>query len=632
MTDYTTKVAELQADVQTIWKLQCQNLYNSKNLGALAVRESVQNSLDAIGKAIKAGQIKEEEAYIHIDFDSEKLVISDNGIGMDIQTLHEKFLNLGGTTKGDENSVGGFGIAKAVILGCGTGFKVETQDNVLTSEDLGKNPIQKTTFRQGTQITLYGVQTGKHSTIADNPDTFLAAIKDYIFSSDIAVEVLINGQKFESYFTKTVKTRRSPGQFNISSDSIPDNTKLKINVFKDKEDTCKYLYVQLRGLTQFKQYLGWNANCDIVVDFQTKLDPRSTDYPFSTNREGLKAQYQGILESIRDKVSQSPLSIAADDEYKETLYDNVNGSVEQARAISSSVSMKETQEIMVELSKVVTAASVVKSNKADGIIPQGGSTMPSVLDRVKQYNDTLEDIAEQQGITKAEVIKQMSMDTVKKIDNPLEHSWLVWEDKNNTKRLNKSRTVDLIIVWDSILRLMAENYKDLDGRVFYPGVVVKKDTLGLCVEKSVEGIGRTYVMVNPFEVVGNNDTEIALYLMGLAAHELSHFVCGCYEAHGETFSYTREAIMNVNLSQLTVITKLIRAGKLKKTLNRLTSKTSQEVKNKCGIDFIKMSNDEVAQMAIDYGVDVEAYQEKYTNEPILRMRLIMAIKKAYMAE
>lgn len=120
--------------------------------------------------------------------------------------------------------------------------------------------------------------------------------------------------------------------------------------------------------------------------------------------------------------------------------------------------------------------------------------------------------------------------------------------------------------------------------------------------------------------------------MGLAAHELSHFVCGCYEAHGETFSYTREAIMNANLSQLIVITKLIRAGKLKKTLNKLTSKTSQEVKNECGIDFIKMSNDEVAQMAIEYGVDVEAYQEKYTNEPILRMRLIMAIKKAYMAE
>lgn len=34
MKDYTNKVAELKADVHMIWKLQCQNLYNSKNLGA----------------------------------------------------------------------------------------------------------------------------------------------------------------------------------------------------------------------------------------------------------------------------------------------------------------------------------------------------------------------------------------------------------------------------------------------------------------------------------------------------------------------------------------------------------------------------------------------------------------------
>lgn len=630
MTDYTTKIAELQADVHTIWKLQCQNLYNSKNLGALAVRESVQNSLDAINKAIKAGQITADEAYIQIDFQDSQLTIADNGIGMDIQTLHEKFLSLGGTTKGDENSVGGFGIAKAVILGCGTDFKVETQDNVFTSEDLGKNPIQKTNFRQGTQITLYGVQTGKNTTIADNPHTFVEAIKDYIFSSDIEVKVTINGKTYDRYFKKSVKTRRSPGQFNIASDSIPDNTKLRVDVFKNKEDTCKYLYVQLRGLTQFKQYLGWNANCDIVVDFQTKLDPRSTEYPFSTNREGLKAQYQGILESIRDKVSQSPLSISADDEYKETLYDNVNGSVEQARAISASVSMKETQEILEELSKVVVAASV-KTVKADAIIPQGGHTAPSVLDRVKQYNDTLEDMAQQQGVSKEEIIKQMSMETVKKIDNPLEHSWLVWEDKTNTKRLNKSKTVDLILVWDSILNLMAKNYSELDGRVFYPGVVVKQGTMGLCVEKTVESTNRTYIMINPFEVSGDNETEIALYLMGLTAHELAHFSCGCFEAHGETFSYTREAIMNANLSQLTVVTKLIKAGKLRKTISKLTSKTtaSKEVKNECGINFIKMSNFEVEQMAMDCGVDVELFQQKYQNEAILRMRLIMAIKKAW---
>lgn len=618
MKDYTNKVAELKADVHMIWKLQCQNLYNSKNLGALAVRECLQNSLDAIAKAIKLNQITQDEAYVNIDVDGNDLIIEDNGIGMDIQTLHEKFLSLGGTTKGDEDSVGGFGIAKAVILGCGDGFKVETQDNIFTSEDLGKNPIQKTTFRQGTKMTLINVQTGDKTHISDNPDKFINSILDYILSSEIGVTVKVNGEVREPYFQKTGKTLKSPATFDISSDMIPDKTKLKINVYKDKSNGSKYLYIRLRGLTQFKQYLGWNANCNIVLDFQTKLDPRSVDYPFSTNREGLKAQYYGIIEAIRDKVTQSPLSISADDEYKETLFDNVNGSVEQARAISASVTTVSAQEVSTEISKVI-----------DGIIPQGGCTTPSVADRIKQYNETVEEAAKQQGVSKAEFVKKMSMETVKSIDNPLEHSWIIWEDKNETsQKLNRNKVVDCILVWDSILRIMASYYSDLDGRVFYPGIVVKKDILGLCVEKTVDGNRRTYVMMNPIEVKGDNDSQIALYLMNLAAHELSHFVCGCYEAHGETFSYTREAIVNANLGQLDTITKLVKAGKLKKTLGSL-SKKSKENKNDCPIDFIKLSNEEVIQMAYDYGVDVQSYQEKYTNEAILRMRLIMAIKKVY---
>lgn len=601
-----------------IWKLQCQNLYNSKNLGALAVREGVQNSLDAIHKAIKLGQIDQSSAYINIDTNGDTLSIEDNGVGMDIQTLHEKFLSLGGTTKGDEDSVGGFGLAKAVILGCGEGFKVETQDNVFTSEDLGKNPIQKTVFRQGTKITLYKVQTGKNTLISDNVDSFINSILDYILSSDIDVTIRVNGEVHEPYFNKVGKTLRSPDIFDISSEMIPDKTKLKINVYKDTSDSSKYLYIRLRGLTQFKQYLGWNANCNIVLDFQTKLDPRSTDYPFSTNREGLKAQYYGIIEAIRDKVAQSPLSVSSDDEYKETLFDNISSSVEQARAISASVTTVSAHEISTEISKVI-----------DGIIPQGGYTAPSVADRIKQYNETVEEAAKHQGVSKSEFVRKMSMETVKSIDNPLEHSWIIWEDRNETPhKLNRNKIVSCIIVWDSILRLMSNHYSDLGGKVFYPGVVVKKDILGLCVEKTIDGSHRTYIMLNPIEVKGDNDSQIALYLMNLAAHELSHFVCGCYEAHGETFSYTREAIMNANLGQLDTITKLVKTGKLKKVLSRLNKK-SKENKNDCPIDFIKLSNEEIIQTAYYYGVDVQFNQEKYTNEAILRMRLIMAIKKAY---
>ena len=123
MIDYSKKIPELQANSQMIWRLQCQNLYKSKNLGALAVRECIQNSVDALNKAVKKGLIEKHERYIDIKIQDSTLTITDNGIGMDLKTIHNKFLNLGETTKQDATeNVGGFGIAKAVILGCGMGF------------------------------------------------------------------------------------------------------------------------------------------------------------------------------------------------------------------------------------------------------------------------------------------------------------------------------------------------------------------------------------------------------------------------------------------------------------------------------------------------------------------------------
>ena len=295
MTDYTSKIVELKADVHTMWRLQCQNLYNSKNLGALAVRECVQNSLDSIRAAIKARKIA--RGTIRITWKGDDLTIEDNGLGMDIATLHDKFLTLGGTTKGDADNVGGFGLAKSVILGCGQGFQVETQDNIFSSNDLGKNPIRKQSRRVGTKITLYKVQVGNGKLISDKRWEFEDAIQDYIFSSDIPkdVDILLNGESQELYFKPTKSTHRLPAEFGIGNDLIPANTQLKIDVYKTKS-TIKYLYVRLRGLTQFKQYLCWNANSDIVLDIVTSIDPRSGDYPFATNREGLKAQYQGIID------------------------------------------------------------------------------------------------------------------------------------------------------------------------------------------------------------------------------------------------------------------------------------------------------------------------------------------------
>lgn len=621
MTDYNKKIAELQADVQTIWKLQCQNLYNSKNLGALAVRECIQNSVDAITKAAKQGLISKYDGLIEIQYDdSSTVTITDNGCGMDIKTIHDKFLKLGGTTKGDEDNVGGFGLAKAVILGCGDWFSIETQDNYLCSDDLGQKPVSKTSkFRQGTQITIKNVQTSKTTVVADAPDTFKNSILEYILSSEIPYRVTVNGTEYTPWFCKSRKTYRSPAKFDISSSMIPDNTKLRIDVYKENSNYSKYLFIRLRGLTQFKQYLGWNANCHIVVDFDTKLDPRSTEYPFSTNREGLKAQFQGILEAIRDKVTQSPMSISSEDDFKETLYENTNYSVEKERKIGASLNSIETVKLVNEVSKIV-----------EGMQPQGGCVQPSIADRAKQYQEQIKDLASQEGKTPEEFVKTMNYKSVKQLDNPLEYSWLIWEDKEYSgKRLNKKKAVEIIILWDTILRIMASKYSGMAGKVFYPGVIIKDNTLGMCVEKTVGwGEQRSYVMINPFNIPTDDDYQTALYLMGVAAHELAHFTCNTYEAHGETFSYTREAIMNNSLCCVSEIAQIVKAGKLRKKLGKTNSDNSDtDSVNKS--TFKDKTTEEIVELAIELGVDVDTLADKYSDKSIFRMRLIMAVKKIY---
>ena len=626
MSNLNSKIVEFQADIPTLWKLQCKNLYNSKNLAALAVRECVQNSLDSIQEAIKIGKIKQGKIDISWNEDEDYLTITDNGMGMDIDTLHNKFLTLGGTTKGDSDNTGGFGLAKSVILGCGTGFNIHTQDNQFSSTDIGVNPIHKTTYLQGTEIKLYKPQVNLTHTLVYAAYELEDAVKDYIFSSIIPknTKITLNGETCPYKFRPTVKSRRIPAELGISNDMIPADTTLDINVFKTK-NALHYLYVRLRGLTQFKMYLSWNANCDITLDFQTTLDPRSSEYPFSTNREGLKAHYQGIVEAIRDKVSQSPTSVAKDDRYKETIYDNVESpkNVAAARNLVTTLTTKQVEDTVKGLEPVITAIK-----NSGGFSPQGGYTPVTVMDYVAQTAQVINQAATQCNATKAQIIESIQPTTLFKLNNPLSHSWIVYEDTRwkNHKRINQSSLVSLVIVWDSILKLMASTIADrFDTKEFYPGVILEENVMGMCLEKMVYPKNKSmetryYVMVNPLEMPKGSPTKLALWLMGVAAHELAHLICGSYEAHGESHSYTREAIMNFNLDNVDNIVGIVKSSKIQRTLgNSISTSTKSPYKD--------MDIAELANLADSKGIDITALQNKYPDPRIFRMRLIMALKK-----
>ncbi|HRE15255.1 MAG TPA: hypothetical protein PLD37_13755, partial [Usitatibacteraceae bacterium] len=79
---------------------------------------------------------------------------------MDADTILGKFLSLGESGKGQagdsEEAAGGFGVAKAVILGTSPTFRWElhSRDNLAVSEGPGRDvAIYDAPFLQGTRIT-----------------------------------------------------------------------------------------------------------------------------------------------------------------------------------------------------------------------------------------------------------------------------------------------------------------------------------------------------------------------------------------------------------------------------------------------------------------------------------------------
>lgn len=92
-------------------------------------REAIQNSKDAKATIIDCGAVEQEDGNWLI-------WTEDNGRGMDLQTLVDSFLALGGTggkTESGEN-VGGFGKAKEILLLPWIHFRVHTRDNIAYSD------------------------------------------------------------------------------------------------------------------------------------------------------------------------------------------------------------------------------------------------------------------------------------------------------------------------------------------------------------------------------------------------------------------------------------------------------------------------------------------------------------------
>jgi len=114
-------------------------------------REAIQNAMDAGADRIELEAIEQPDGTYLIS-------CTDNGRGMSLEVLMEKFMYLGGTTKkAQSNPAGGFGIAKQLLLLPWMYWDIETQDTQIhgtgVSWDDDTYP-KKIPMRRGTRVAV----------------------------------------------------------------------------------------------------------------------------------------------------------------------------------------------------------------------------------------------------------------------------------------------------------------------------------------------------------------------------------------------------------------------------------------------------------------------------------------------
>jgi hypothetical protein len=321
-------------NVVRAWNNEARQKYPyTSRLGNVSVRESLQNSLDAVLGAIETKQIKQGEISIDTEtHDRKGFIVEDNGVGMSDVDIGEKFLSLHSTGKAVQGRFGGFGIAKAVILGPSetATWTLQTRDNEFDHDAAQANEVVRgVPYRQGTKIDVV-----TQDRIIDD------GAKKYVETTELPKNVVVkfNGEApvypfkgMRSPMKKTVKVNDSTS-YDISYYPKAPEGYENVNVIRlvDQKTGAK--------LTQSLSPAGsYNFKGAFVIDITTTATPGSSEYPLTDSRMEIK--YGAPMEAIRgitEKVAVDPYSTNRGDvpstmrntsdmsEWKDTIADAYN--------------------------------------------------------------------------------------------------------------------------------------------------------------------------------------------------------------------------------------------------------------------------------------------------------------------
>lgn len=487
-------------------------------------RELLQNSVDCGSQNIEFTVEKDENGHV-------RLICQNDGPPMSEEVLVGKFMALGGTTKGTDGSVGGFGIAKLVIACAHQKYEIHTGDLVLSGEG-GQYEIEHGEYISGTRTTV---------TLWDSYDVdvdlTVSRIKKVVANSDIKASIRINGQ----LYTKRMVVEGSPLQqfefgncYLVEDDSRSDRLYVRVNglfMFEVYLNTKKAVILELtdsKKLTSNRDSLNWLCRDevekyinDLSINNETNLMvrvPEITEYGDFDIAHAFE-ELENLIESIEQKLEEAG---NPDDGLSAPVQDDTPVQDDSIDTVESFQSGNPSQDIP-NVDVLEFGDRSKDTRPVTGTIPAGSSVEYQNRHSVEQTAARAScTVADEQGAVSGGRKPMVPKRKMAKIV-VLNHTRVQLPDYCIPGNLSKNMR-KMVADWAGVCLAGAATLK-----------IERRFSIGYCISDSAEALwmsttcGDT-LLVNPFEIVKigeaswtlKNKTMTIEDMVPLAMHEITH--------------------------------------------------------------------------------------------------------------
>jgi hypothetical protein len=317
-----TLTGRVGANTRALLALVGEQMYRA-DMFETNIKETVQNSIDAVNTAMANGQIQEGKINLHLNAATRELTITDNGTGMNEDIIQNAFLTLGGTKKEQQtgSNAGGFGMAKAVFLFGNDRVQVETTRDgytytfEVTPDDIdspGGISIKKNKTNKPSG-TVLKMKIPERITSSDGTtrEVYLPSSLDYVdffkkpllSNTEVTFDYTPDGRW--KYDTQTVQVGKNQDMSDYEVFTTVDFSwgTAVIYVGNTRQTGYATHAVLSSGVYQFNMDFRDSDDkrfpYNVVVNVKSKVAPNHMHYPFTIQREGFKHTVEEDVKALK---------------------------------------------------------------------------------------------------------------------------------------------------------------------------------------------------------------------------------------------------------------------------------------------------------------------------------------------